>query len=106
MAGETRQPADHAGLHADRVLVAEHGRDLLRDHHPLGRPPRNFTFAKDLSTAIGRFTGACHDRCQPFTWTKNADELAGKIKSSRTNATRTSDSAAGLLRSDTVTAPR
>ncbi len=47
-----------------------------------------FTSAKDLSTAIGRFTGACNDRCQPFAWDKDADELPGTIKPSRTNATR------------------
>ncbi len=44
-----------------------------------------FTSGKGLSTAIGRFTGACYDRCRPFTWTKG-DELPGKIKPSRTNA--------------------
>ena len=106
MAGETRQPADHAALRADRVgwwlnMVEIFFGIITRWAVRRG----NFTFAKDLSTAIGRFTGTCHDRCQPFTWTKDADELAGKIKPSRTNATRTSDSAAGLLRSDTVTPP-
>jgi len=35
------QPADHPALHPDLRLLAEHGRDLLRDHHPPGHPPRH-----------------------------------------------------------------
>jgi transposase len=30
---------------------------------------------KDLITAIGAFIDGWNDRCQPFTWTKTADEL-------------------------------
>ena len=76
MAGEARQPADHAAHHADRVLVTKHGRDLLRDHHPPGHPARHLHAVKDLSTAIGRFTGARNDRCQLFTWAKDAGRIA------------------------------
>ena len=36
-----KQPADHPALHPDLRVVAEHGRDLLRDHHPPGHPPRH-----------------------------------------------------------------
>ncbi len=35
------EPADHDALHADLGVLAEHGRDLLRDHHPAGDPPRH-----------------------------------------------------------------
>jgi transposase len=42
-----------------------------------------FTSVKDLTTAIGRFIDAYNDRCQPFTWTKDADELLTKIKPSK-----------------------
>ena len=38
LAGEA--PADHAALHADVGVVAEHGGGLLLDHHPAGHPPR------------------------------------------------------------------
>jgi transposase len=38
---------------------------------------------KDLTAAIGRFIDAYNDRCQPFTWTKDADELLSKIKPSK-----------------------
>ena len=33
------EPADHAPLHANVRVMAEHGRDLLRDHHPSGNLP-------------------------------------------------------------------
>ena len=42
-----------------------------------------FTSVKDLTTAIGRFIDAYNDRCSPFTWTKDADELLAKIKPSK-----------------------
>jgi transposase len=42
-----------------------------------------FTSVKDLTGAIGRFIDAYNDRCQPFTWTKDADELLAKIKPSK-----------------------
>jgi transposase len=42
----------------------------------------SFTSVKDLTTAIGRFIDAYNERCQPFTWTKDADALLAKIKPS------------------------
>jgi transposase len=42
-----------------------------------------FTSVKDLTGAIGRFIDTYNDRCQPFTWTKDADELLAKIKPSK-----------------------
>ena len=42
-----------------------------------------FTSVKDLITAIGAFIDAYNDRCRPFTWTKDADELLAKIKPSK-----------------------
>lgn len=38
---------------------------------------------KELTTAIGTFIDACNNRCQPFTWTKDANELLGKIRPSK-----------------------
>ena len=34
-----------------------------------------FTSVKDLIAAIGIFIDGWNDRCQPFVWTKTADEL-------------------------------
>ena len=42
-----------------------------------------FRSVKDLTTAIGAFIDAYNDRCEPFTWTKNADELIAKIRPSK-----------------------
>ena len=42
-----------------------------------------FTSVKDLTTAIGRFIDAYNDRCQPFSWTKNADELLARIRAAK-----------------------
>jgi len=42
-----------------------------------------FTSVKDLTGAIGRFIDAYNDRCEPFTWTKDADELLAKIRPSK-----------------------
>jgi hypothetical protein len=37
----------------------------------------------DQVVAIGRFIDASNQRCQPFTWTKDADELIAKIRPSK-----------------------
>jgi transposase len=44
---------------------------------------------KDLITAIGAFIDGWNERCQPFTWTKTADELLSHCKpGKRTSFTR------------------
>jgi len=47
-----------------------------------------FTSVKELISAIETFIDGWNDRCEPFTWTKTADEIIGKINRKRTNATR------------------
>ncbi len=48
-----------------------------------------FTSVKDLITAIGTFIDGWNDRCQPFTWTKTADELLLHCRpATRTSFTR------------------
>ena len=42
-----------------------------------------FTSVKELTAAIGTCIDAYNDRCQPFSWTKDADELLAKIKPSK-----------------------
>jgi transposase len=42
-----------------------------------------FRTVKDLTNAIGRFIDAYNQRCQPFTWTKDADELIARIRPSK-----------------------
>jgi hypothetical protein len=50
----------------------------------------SFRSVRELTARIGRFIDAYNDRCQPFTWTKDAHQLLAKIKPGRqrTNATR------------------
>jgi hypothetical protein len=44
-----RQPAGHPALHPHRLLLAEHGRDLLRHHHPPGHAPRHLPLPRTLT---------------------------------------------------------
>ena len=37
-----------------------------------------FTSVKDLVTAIETYIDAWNDRCEPFTWTKDADTILAK----------------------------
>jgi transposase len=39
-----------------------------------------FTSVKDLITAIETFIDGWNDRCEPFVWTKNADDIIGKAR--------------------------
>jgi len=48
----------------------------------------SFTSVTDLTVAIGRFIDAYNDRCHPFSWTKNADDLLTKSNRKTTNATQ------------------
>jgi transposase len=48
-----------------------------------------FTSVKDLTSAIRRFIDGWNDRCQPFAWTKTADEIIPKATGGqRTSFTR------------------
>jgi transposase len=48
-----------------------------------------FTSVKDLTSAIHRFIDSWNDRCQPFAWTKTADEIIPKATGGqRTSFTR------------------
>ncbi|TDD58206.1 IS630 family transposase [Actinomadura darangshiensis] len=44
----------------------------------------SFTSVKQLTTAIGAFIDGWNDRCEPFSWTKDADEIIAKIKRKET----------------------
>ena len=45
-----------------------------------------FHSVKDLTAAIGAFIDAYNDRCQPFTWTKDADELLARVKPAKSQS--------------------
>jgi hypothetical protein len=47
-----------------------------------------FRSVRKLTSALGAFIDAGNHRCQPFTWTKDADELLAKSGRQGTNHTR------------------
>jgi len=47
-----------------------------------------FTSVKDLITAIETFIDAWNERCEPFVWTKTADEILTKTHRQQTSNTR------------------
>ncbi len=49
----------------------------------------SFRSVKDLTAAIAAFIDAYNDRCTPFTWTKDADELLTKISRPKPGRTAT-----------------
>jgi transposase len=49
-----------------------------------------FTSVADLETAIGVFIDAWNQRCQPFTWTKDADSILAKATPPKNRNTHTS----------------
>lgn len=43
----------------------------------------SFTSVKEMAAAIGAFIDNWNDHPVPFAWTKDADEILGKIESAR-----------------------
>jgi transposase len=58
------------------------GRRRVRCHGPARGAIRRgtCTSVQDLTGAIGAFIDACNDRCEPFSWTKDADDLLTEIR--------------------------
>jgi transposase len=48
----------------------------------------SFGSVKDLVAAIERFIDGWNDRCEPFVWTKTADEIIDKANRKKTSSTR------------------
>ena len=47
----------------------------------------DFPSVTDLTTAISRFCQSWNEHCQPFSWTKPADEILAKLNRQTTSAT-------------------
>jgi transposase len=47
----------------------------------------DFASVAELVAAIGRFCKGWNQRCQPFTWTKDADQIPAKVNAGNTTAT-------------------
>ena len=72
------RPAGHDALHSDLRVVAEPGRGLLRIITRQAIRRGTFTSVKDLIAAIETFIDGWNERCEPFVWTKTADEILAK----------------------------
>ena len=46
----------------------------------------SFTSVRELITAIGAFIDHWNEHPAPFAWTKDADEILGKIERAKTKA--------------------
>ena len=47
----------------------------------------SFASVDDLLAAIRRFIDAWNERCEPFVWTKSADDILTKLNTNNTSAT-------------------
>jgi hypothetical protein len=74
-------------LHPDLGELDEPGRGVLCDHHPPGDPAGSFPSVADLLAAIRRFVDGWNERCQPFVWVKDADDIMVKAPRNRTSGT-------------------
>src|SRR5262249_59786420 len=45
----------------------------------------SYRSVKDLTAKIGEFIDGWNERCQPFAWTKSADELLAKVRKKETS---------------------
>jgi hypothetical protein len=48
----------------------------------------SFDSVRELVDAIRRFIDGWNERCEPFTWTKDADAILAKAKRQTTSDTR------------------
>jgi hypothetical protein len=62
--------------------------DLLRHHHPAGHPPRHLRLGRRPRRRDPRLIDAWNDHCEPFTWTKTADEILAKAQRETNSETR------------------
>ena len=51
----------------------------------------SFTSVRQLTAAIGAFTGSWNDHPRPFAWTKDADEIPASIQRAKTKTKALTD---------------
>ena len=66
-------------LHADLVLLAERGRELLLQAHPPPPATRCFHSLVDLQAAINRYLDEHNQRPKPFVWTADPNPIIDKV---------------------------
>jgi transposase len=73
-------PAGPAALHPDLGVVAEPRRGVLLHHRAPGATPWRLRQRHRPHRRISRFCAAWNEHCQPFSWTKPADEILAKLQ--------------------------
>jgi hypothetical protein len=66
--------------------VVEPGRGVFLDHSAPGLRRGDFASVEDLVAAIGRFCDGWNQRCQPFAWSKDADQILARLNRQTTPA--------------------
>ena len=74
------QPAHPSALHPHLGAVAEHGEIFFGIITRQAIRRGTFGSVKDLIAAIETFIDGWNERCEPFVWTKTADEILAKAK--------------------------
>ena len=87
VASQAGEPADHAALHANVScswlnLVECFFSIITRQAIRRG----SFRSVRELTAAIGAFTGHWNEHPRPFAWTKDADEILTSINHAKTKA--------------------
>jgi hypothetical protein len=72
------EPADRCALHPALGIVVEPGRGLVRLIERQAIHRGAFPSVRDLMIKIRAFINGWNDRCQPFVWTKTADQILTK----------------------------
>jgi len=84
MAGQ--EQADHAAFHADLGLLAEPFEIFFGIVTRQAVRRGTFTSVKDLISAIETFIDGWNERCEPFVWTKPADDIVKKATQGHTTS--------------------
>ncbi len=77
------EKAHPPSLHADQLLVAEHGGSLFRDITDKQIRRGVFKSVQDLETAIHAYIESHNDDPKPFIWTAKADDILAKVVRAR-----------------------
>jgi hypothetical protein len=72
------EPQDLYPLHPDLGILAESGRGLVRHHRTPSHPPRRVSLRPRPNDHDPDLYQRIELRCQPFVWTKTADQILTK----------------------------
>jgi hypothetical protein len=71
-----QEPSGDVPLHADRLVLDQPNRNLVRRHYPPGIRPGTFASVRALVARIRDYIGHWNANPSPFVWTATAEILA------------------------------